>query len=215
MIFRCQKKPVRKFRRQVSFFQRKRQKTSNLARKKWKIMRNVARGGSSKLLLHLLMLLTTLDNFSVHSNPTLTTIPTRSIKNEPTTPERINLLLSVDVSRKFECNDPQARAYNLRDLMERLELHGPGESANQPPYMVVKRCDGHSGCCWSPDMACTSIDNSTYYEDIEIEVWSLLTEKSRRQWIRVEHHGKCSCEVMNFSDRERLKFQKPNITLLR
>ncbi|XP_043284286.1 uncharacterized protein [Venturia canescens] len=178
-------------------------------------MRTVARGVSSKLLLRLLMVLTSLDSFSARSNPTLTTPPTSSVKNESGIGNRVNLLRSLDISRKFGCNDPQARAYNLRDLMERLELHGPGESTNQPPYMVVKRCDGHSGCCWSPDMACTLIDNSTYYEDIEIEVWSLLTKKSRRQWIRVEQHGKCSCEVMNSSDRERLKFEKPNVTLLR
>lgn len=126
---------------------------------------------------------------------------------------RIHLPRAVDTSRKFVCKEPQPRAYNLKDLMQNVHQN-PGESAIQPVYIVLKRCDGHSGCCMSPDMSCSPIETAIYYEEIEIEIWSLETNGTRRQWIRVEQHGKCTCEVTTINDRYRLEHQLPNVTLI-
>lgn len=160
------------------------------------------------------LLLTTLDaGLVVLSNPTSShgtsgRLPVRG---------KMNLSRAVEKSRKgFLCKVPQERAYNLQDLMQSLNLQNPGESANQPAYVVLKRCDVHSGCCQSPDKSCSPKPSSTYYDDVQIELWSVEAEKGmRKQWIRVEQHGECSCEVTNSSERQRLETQKPNVTVLR
>ncbi|XP_043260126.1 uncharacterized protein LOC122401816 [Colletes gigas] len=126
---------------------------------------------------------------------------------------RIHLPRAVDTSKKFICREPQSRAYNLRDLMQNVHKNS-GESAIQPVYIVLKRCDGHSGCCMSPDMSCSLVESSIYYEEMEIEIWSLETNGTRRQWIRIEQHGRCACEVTTINDRYQLEYQRPNVTLI-
>lgn len=125
---------------------------------------------------------------------------------------RITLSDAVKESKSFVCKEPQFRAYNLKDLMQNVHQN-PGESAIQPVYIVLKRCDGHSGCCTSSDMSCLPVESAISYQEIEIEVWSLENSK-RRQWIRVEQHGKCSCEITTINDRYQLEHQQPNITLI-
>ncbi|KZC07393.1 PREDICTED: uncharacterized protein LOC107185710 [Dufourea novaeangliae] len=129
------------------------------------------------------------------------------------TARKIHLPRAIDASRKFVCREPQTRAYNLRDLMQNVQQN-PGESAIQPVYIILKRCDGHSGCCMSPDKSCSPVDTSIYYEEMEIEIWSLETNGTRRQWIKVEQHGKCACEVNTSDDRNLLDYQQPNVTLI-
>ncbi|XP_076174824.1 uncharacterized protein LOC143150439 [Ptiloglossa arizonensis] len=126
---------------------------------------------------------------------------------------RIHLPRNVDISRKFACREPQSRAYNLRDLMQDVHQN-PGESAIQPVYIVLKRCDGHSGCCTSPDMSCSPVESLIYYEEMEIEIWSLETNRTRRQWIRIEQHGRCSCEMTTINDRHQQEHQQPNAILI-
>ncbi|XP_053980852.1 uncharacterized protein LOC128877512 [Hylaeus volcanicus] len=126
---------------------------------------------------------------------------------------RIHLPRAVNMSKKFTCGEPQSRAYNLRDLMQNVHKN-PSESAIQPVYIVLKRCDGHSGCCMSSDMSCSPVESSIYYEEMEIEIWSLETNSTRRQWIRVEQHGRCSCQVTTINDRYQLEHQQPNVILI-
>ncbi|EFN88235.1 uncharacterized protein LOC105192042 [Harpegnathos saltator] len=119
---------------------------------------------------------------------------------------RIHLMTALEASRNFTCKTPQLRAYNLRDLMQHL----PSESVRQPVYIVLKRCDSHSGCCLSPDLSCAPVDSSIYYEELEIEVRSLITNSRRKVWIKVEQHGKCSCKL-NTSQRDN---EPPSIEIL-
>ncbi|KOC65672.1 hypothetical protein WH47_10134 [Habropoda laboriosa] len=127
--------------------------------------------------------------------------------------KKIHLPRAVEASRKFVCKEPQTRAYNLKDLMQDVHQN-PGESAVQPVYIILKRCDAHAGCCMSPDMSCSPVLSAIYYEEVEIEIWSLETNNTRRQWIRVEQHSKCSCEVTTINDRYRLEHQQPKVTLI-
>ncbi|XP_066587237.1 uncharacterized protein [Prorops nasuta] len=126
---------------------------------------------------------------------------------------RIHLPKGLEMSRKFACKEPQSRAYNLRDLMQRHHQNA-GETANQPIYIVLKRCDLHSGCCRSPDMSCTPVESDVYFEDFEIEVWSLYNNDTRRQWIRVAQHGSCYCEETNANNRTQLEKENPQVLLI-
>lgn len=123
---------------------------------------------------------------------------------------RIHLSGVKEAIQRFPCNEPQLRAYNLRELMHSLQ---PSDSANQP-YIVLKRCDSHSGCCLSPDLSCAPMHSSIYREEMEIEIWSLLTNSMRRIWIRVEQHGRCSCEISNSTERLRTDILSPAIEIL-
>ncbi|KOX78182.1 hypothetical protein WN51_09541 [Melipona quadrifasciata] len=125
---------------------------------------------------------------------------------------RISLSDAVKASNMFVCKKPQSRAYNLKDLMQNVHQNS-GESTIQPVYIIVKRCDGHSGCCTNPDMSCLPVKSAIYYEEIEIEIWSFETS-NRRQWISVEQHGQCSCKITRIMDRYQLEHQQPNITLI-
>ncbi|XP_018305060.1 uncharacterized protein [Mycetomoellerius zeteki] len=124
---------------------------------------------------------------------------------------RIHLPRAVEATKKFLCREPQSRAYNLRDLVHSMQ---PSESVNQPVYIVVKKCDNHSGCCVSPDLSCAPVPSSIYHEDMEIEVWSLLTNSTRRVWIRIEQHGRCSCEISSASERLKEDTRPPSIQIL-
>ncbi|KAG7205376.1 hypothetical protein KM043_007372 [Ampulex compressa] len=126
---------------------------------------------------------------------------------------RINLPLAVEASRKFACKEPQQRAYNLKDLTQGM-YRNPGESAVQPVYVVLKRCDGYAGCCRSPDMSCTPIKSLVYYEEIQIETWNLVTNDTKRQWIKVEQHGNCTCEESTLSERHRSLTERPEVLLV-
>ncbi|XP_012270422.1 uncharacterized protein LOC105694382 [Orussus abietinus] len=158
---------------------------------------------SRTAVLRILVLLVTL-NFGVLSSSK--NASSRGLR-------RIHLPRAVEMSRKFPCKEPQPRAYHLRDLMQTVHQN-PGESANQPVYIVLKRCDVHSGCCMSPDMSCTPVKNASYFEELEIEIWSLENNKTRRQWIRVEQHGKCTCEVATSNERKRLEHERPFVDSL-
>ncbi|XP_029174622.1 uncharacterized protein LOC114943207 [Nylanderia fulva] len=124
---------------------------------------------------------------------------------------RIHLSRAMETTKKFLCREPQSRSYNLRDLVQSMH---PSERANQPVYIVLKRCDSHSGCCVSPDLSCAPVQSSIYHEEMEVEVWSLLTNSTKRAWIRVEQHGRCSCEISNASERFRTDVQLPGIQIL-
>lgn len=124
---------------------------------------------------------------------------------------RIHLPRMMEATKKFLCREPQSRSYNLRDLMHNMQ---PSDSVNQPTYVVVKRCDSHSGCCLSPDLSCSPISSSIYHEDMEIEVWSLLTNSTRKIWIKIEQHDSCSCEISNIGNRSREDKQSPSVQIL-
>ncbi|XP_011866767.1 PREDICTED: platelet-derived growth factor subunit A-like [Vollenhovia emeryi] len=124
---------------------------------------------------------------------------------------RIHLPRAMEASKKFLCREPQSRAYNLRDLIHNMQ---PSESVNQPVYIVVKRCDSHSGCCVSPDLSCAPVQSSIYHEDMQVEVWSLLTNSTRKAWIRIEQHGRCSCEISSVSERFREDTRPPSVQIL-
>ncbi|XP_012542322.1 platelet-derived growth factor subunit A [Monomorium pharaonis] len=124
---------------------------------------------------------------------------------------KIHLPRAMEATKKFLCKDPQSRAYNLRDLVHSMQS---SESVSQPVYIVVKKCDSHSGCCVSPDLSCAPVQSSIYHEDMEVEVWSLRTNSTRRAWIRIEQHGKCSCEISSASERHREDTRSPNIQIL-
>ncbi|XP_020297084.1 uncharacterized protein LOC109861720 [Pseudomyrmex gracilis] len=123
---------------------------------------------------------------------------------------RTHLSNAMQASRQFPCSEPQTRAYHLRDLVQNLR---PSESANQPAYIVLKRCDSHSGCCHSPDLSCTPVQSEIHYEEIQIEVWSLQTNSKRKMWIQVEQHGNCTCEISNSTQRLEMDSQQPNIQI--
>ncbi|XP_011168948.1 platelet-derived growth factor subunit A [Solenopsis invicta] len=126
-------------------------------------------------------------------------------------PRRIHLPRAMEATKKFLCKEPQSRAYNLRDLVHTMHS---SEIVEQPMYIVVKKCDSHSGCCVSPDLSCAPVQSSIYHEDMEVEVWSLLTNSTRRVWIRIEQHGRCSCEISSVSERLREDTRLPNIKIL-
>jgi len=123
---------------------------------------------------------------------------------------KIHLSRAMENTKIFLCRDPQSRSYNVRDLVQGMQS---SESPNRPVYIVLKRCDSHSGCCTSPDLSCAPVQSSIYHEEIELEVWSLLTNSTRKTWIGVEQHGKCSCEISNPSDRLKAD-QPPTIRIL-
>ncbi|KAH0950842.1 hypothetical protein HN011_008079 [Eciton burchellii] len=124
---------------------------------------------------------------------------------------KIHLLRAMEATKIFLCRDPQSRSYNVRDVMQGMQS---SESPNRPVYIVLKRCDSHSGCCTSPDLSCAPVQSSIYHEEMEVEVWSLLTNSTRKIWIRVEQHGRCSCEISNSSDRLKADIQPPAIEIL-
>ena len=140
-------------------------------------------------------------------------VPSAANENYHRSGRRINLTHAVKMSQKFVCKEPQSRAYNLRDLM--WDIHqNSGESPVKPVYIVLKRCDGHSGCCTSPDMSCSPMRSAIYYDEIEIEVSSLVLGNTIPRWIRVEQHGKCFCDVTTVNERYQQEFQWPNVTLV-
>ncbi|KAF7396607.1 platelet-derived growth factor subunit A-like [Vespula maculifrons] len=125
------------------------------------------------------------------------------------TPKRLNFSRSLEPSENFLCGEPQSRSYNLRDLMQ--TVHTNSEIVNFPLYIVSKRCDVHSGCCKSFNMSCTPVESAIYHDEIEIEIESLQTNRTRKQWIRIEQHGECICAVTNSDQRN---YSTPNIEML-
>lgn len=127
-----------------------------------------------------------------------------------TTPKRMNLSQSIEVARKFSCREPQFRSYNLRDLMK--DIHTNSEIVNLPLYIVLNRCDVHSGCCGSKMKSCTPIESKIYHDELEIEINSMETNLTRRLWIRVEQHGKCICAETDLDQRQ--SFSIPKIEMI-
>lgn len=110
---------------------------------------------------------------------------------------RTDLRLTIETSKKFTCRDPQLRSYNLGDLMQ----HVPSESPVRPGYIVLKRCDSHSGCCNVSGMSCTP--SEVYYEYMEIEIKSVQTNRKRNRWIKVQHHRNCTCRIITTSQGDK------------
>ncbi|EFN70081.1 hypothetical protein EAG_07476 [Camponotus floridanus] len=162
-----------------------------------------SRSMKRSLLRLLILILTTVDQMMV--------LATHHGGHHHRMSRRIHLTRAMEATKRFLCREPQSRAYNLRDLVQSMH---PSESANQPVYIVLKRCDSHSGCCVSPDLSCTPVQSSIYYEEMEVEVWSLLTNSTRRAWIKVEQHDKCTCEISNATERLRTDIQPPSIQIL-
>lgn len=154
------------------------------------------------LLRFLILILTTMDQMML--------APATHHGRHHRTSGRIHLSRAVEATKRFFCREPQLRAYNLRDIVHLQS----SDSVNQPVYIMLKRCDSHAGCCVSPDLSCALVQSSVYHEEIEIEVWSLVTNSTRRVWIRVEQHGRCACEIMNTSEKLRAVTQPPNIEIL-
>ncbi|KAI4485330.1 hypothetical protein M0804_006835 [Polistes exclamans] len=126
------------------------------------------------------------------------------------TPKRMNLSQSNDVVKKFSCREPQFRSYNLRDLMK--DIHTNSESVNYPLYIVLNRCDVHSGCCGSTLKSCTPMESEIYHDELEVEINSIETNISRTLWIRVEQHGKCICAETDPDERQ--SFSIPKIEMI-
>ncbi|EZA54643.1 hypothetical protein DMN91_006689 [Ooceraea biroi] len=164
------------------------------------------RGKSSKesLLIFFILILTTIDQ-------AMMVLASHHNGHHHRVSRKIHLPRAMEATKRFPCRDPQSRSYNVRDLVQSMQS---SESPNRPVYIVLKRCDSHSGCCTSPDLSCAPVQSSIYYEEVEVEVWSLLTNSTRRTWIRVEQHGRCSCEISNSSDRLRADIQPPATEIL-
>lgn len=126
------------------------------------------------------------------------------------TPKIYNFSRSLEPSENFLCGEPQSRSYNLRDLMR--TVHTNYEFVNFPLYIVSKRCDVHSGCCKSFYMSCTPVKSAIYHDEMEIEIESLQTNGTRKQWIRIEQHGRCVCASTELDERN---YSTPNIKMLR
>ena len=127
-------------------------------------------------------------------------------------PKKTNLIRAVQDSIHFNCGKPQPRAYNLRDLMQGVYKNS-AESPSYPVYVILNRCDVHTGCCATPDMSCSPEPNSIYYDDVEIAMWS-LENKTKNMWIRVEQHHKCVCEISNINDRICQENKRPYVVIL-
>ncbi|XP_043496279.1 uncharacterized protein LOC122520263 [Polistes fuscatus] len=125
------------------------------------------------------------------------------------TPKKMNLSQSLEVMRNFSCREPQFRSYNLRDLMK--NIHTNSEIVNLPLYIVLNRCDVHSGCCGSKLKSCTPIESKNYHDELEIEINSLKTNLSRRLWIKVEQHGECICAETDPDERQSFSIPKIDI----
>lgn len=163
-----------------------------------------SRSMKRSLLRLLFLILTTVDQMMV-------VLATHHGGHHHRTPRKTHLSRTMEATKRFPCREPQLRAYNLRDLMQSMH---PSESPNQPAYIVLKRCDSHSGCCVSPDLSCMPVQSWIYHEKMEVEVWSLLTNSTRRQWIKVEQHDKCGCEISNATERHKTDIQLPSIQIL-
>lgn len=163
------------------------------------------RSGSIKksFLGFLILILTTMDQ--------TTMVVSHHGRHRHRVSRKVHLSNAMQASRQFPCSEPQTRAYHLRDFVQNLH---PSESANQPAYIVLKRCDSHSGCCYSPDLSCIPVQSEIHHEEIQIEVWSLQTNSKRKIWIEVEQHGKCTCEISNSTQRLEVDGQQPSIKIL-
>lgn len=99
---------------------------------------------------------------------------------------------AIKCSRKevFPCR-PQLRSYNLKDLVNMQDSIMRNMEPRQPAYIVQRRCDSHSGCCFSKDQSCapTQIE----YEQIQIEIKYLNANVTKKTWIRIERHRSCTC----------------------
>ncbi|XP_015171370.1 PREDICTED: uncharacterized protein LOC107063793 [Polistes dominula] len=126
------------------------------------------------------------------------------------TPKRMNFSRSLEAAQNFSCREPQFRSYNLRDLMK--TVHSNSEIVDFPLYIVLNRCDVHSGCCKAITKSCTPIESQIYYDEIEIDISSIETTKKKRLWIRVEQHGKCICADTNPDQRR--SYSIPNIEMI-
>lgn len=122
-------------------------------------------------------------------------------------------LPAVVRARKHSCGEPQQRGYHLVDLMYNEGLLKNGEQPNQPAYLVVRRCDSHSGCCPSIYMTCRPDPETIYFERLEIEL-SYYDGRPFRMNITVEQHASCYCDdSINQTERETMDTQRPKIVV--
>ncbi|XP_057328125.1 uncharacterized protein LOC130669330 [Microplitis mediator] len=137
-----------------------------------------------------------------------------SPRKNHTSPRSALHLPAVERARKFRCTEPQPRAYHLKDLMDSQGLLESNETPNLPAYLVIRRCDGYSGCCASPEMMCMPLEDSIEHEELDVQFWSVNTKKFTFKRITVEQHHNCSCEPANNTEREALESKRPRITLV-
>ena len=123
------------------------------------------------------------------------------------------LIQAVQISRNFSCKEPQLRAYNLQDLMQEV-IQNSAETPTHPAYIVLKRCDAHTGCCHTTEMSCSPVTSSNYFENVEIRIWNVETNETKNIWIKIEQHRKCVCEEINISDRIVQENLRPQIEIL-
>ncbi|KAH0533752.1 uncharacterized protein LOC123274573 [Cotesia glomerata] len=139
---------------------------------------------------------------------------TRKNRTSGSSPRSALRLPAVERARKFICTEPQPRAYHLKDLMDSQGLLHSQEAPNHPSYLVVRRCDEHSGCCPSPELVCMPAEGSVYFEEFDVQFRSVDTKKTSHKRISVEQHHNCSCEPANRTQRETLETRRPKITVV-
>lgn len=121
---------------------------------------------------------------------------------------KINMEQSKNISDEFICKEVQLRSYVLDDLFQRA-YPNQGMYIYHPMYVVLKRCDGHSGCCNSSASRCAPV--TIVYDDVEVKIGSFINDLKISGWIRVEQHRECSCKPT--SRREKFE-REPEVFLL-
>lgn len=119
-------------------------------------------------------------------------------------------------SKNFSCKNSQPRAYQISDLMTSLNLFDT-DCTYSPSYLVINRCDGHSGCCQAYDYTC--MPDKKNNETLFIEYWRVdptnINDNSKImiKKIVVEQHVSCHCKPANATARKLLNTILPNIYL--
>ncbi|XP_078038586.1 uncharacterized protein LOC144470875 [Augochlora pura] len=134
-----------------------------------------------------------------------------TLDNMVPTSARLDFRATTTESRNFTCKKPQLRSYNLKDLLQSMHKD-IGVVFVLPIYIVVKRCDGHSGCCPSSDRICTPEPSSIYYEEFQIEIRTVKEKDPTMRWITVEQHGNCICKFTSVDERKQMEYLQPKVT---
>ncbi|XP_076752626.1 uncharacterized protein LOC143424455 [Xylocopa sonorina] len=164
-----------------------------------------SRSSRSSLVMMMILIPLTLDSMALSA-----------VINADNNITKIYVTDVFNISKEFPCEDPQSRAYNLKDLLKNL-LNDTGLSAEQPFYIKLKRCDWHSGCCPAQYDVCAPVKSKIYYEDMEIiisDVKEVEKKPYKHKWIRVEQHKECFCNRSTAFELSRLDHQRPNVTIL-
>ncbi|XP_011301180.1 uncharacterized protein [Fopius arisanus] len=125
--------------------------------------------------------------------------------------DKVRRLEAVKTCQEFYCNGPQPRTYHIIDLLkDHKYITNSSVPIITPSYLVVKRCDGHAGCCDSPSLTCLAKTKS----EKEIEIYRLEANgTSQLVKLTIENHTSCECGTANNKTyREQLNVRKPNIS---